>query len=170
TKISKHEEGRRDREVVRLKQELSATRSYMQGIIEEQEAAGEELKSANEEARASNEELETSKEELQSTNEELNTANDELKSRNTELTQANGDLANVLAGLKIPLLIVGRALNIRRFTEAMEPMLNLIDSDVGRSILNLRPNIDIPDLEVLLRNAINGTAAESKELKGPDGC
>jgi len=47
------------RENARLKQELAATRDYLQSIIEEQEASAEELKSANEEAQASNEELET---------------------------------------------------------------------------------------------------------------
>jgi chromosome segregation ATPase len=76
----------------RLKQELPATREYLQSIIEEQEASAEELKSANEEVPASNKELETSKEELQSANEELNTLNDALKVRNADLADVNADL------------------------------------------------------------------------------
>src|SRR5258708_2463794 len=54
-----------------LEQELSATKLYLQSVIEEQEATTEELKSANEEIQSSNEEL-------QSTNEELLTAKKEL--------------------------------------------------------------------------------------------
>jgi two-component system CheB/CheR fusion protein len=144
------------RENARLKQEMAATREYLQSIIEEQEASTEELKSANEEAQASNEELETAKEELQSSNEELNTVNDELKTRNISLTEVNSDLSNVLASINVPLLMVGKDLNIRRFTGSMEPMLNLIDSDMGRSISDLKPNIDVPDLPELLRIVITG--------------
>ena len=144
------------RENARLKQELGATREYLQSIIEEQEASTEELKSANEEAQASNEELETAKEELQSANEELNTVNDELKTRNVALTEVNNDLSNVLTSINVPLVMVGKDLNIRRFTQSMEPMLNLIDSDIGRSISDLKPNIDLPDLPELLRGVVSG--------------
>jgi two-component system CheB/CheR fusion protein len=157
------------RENARLKQELTATRDYLQSIIEEQEASTEELKSANEEAQASNEELETAKEELQSTNEELNTVNDELKTRNTALTELNNDLSNVLTGINVPMIMVGRDLRIRRFTPSMEPMLNLIESDVGRSILDLKPNIDVPDLAELLRGVIHGVNPPPREIEGPKG-
>jgi len=157
------------RENARLKQELAATREYLQSIIEEQEASTEELKSANEEAQASNEELETAKEELQSTNEELNTLNDELKTRNAALTEVNNDLSNVLASINVPLIMVGKDLNIRRFTQSMEPMLNLIDSDIGRSILDLKPNIHVPDLPELLRSVVNGGSPGVREIQGPKG-
>lgn len=77
-----------------LKDELDATREYLQSIIEEQRTTNEELRSANEEIQSSNEELqsineelETAKEELQSTNEELTTVNEELQNRNDELLQ-----------------------------------------------------------------------------------
>ena len=73
-------------ENLHLKEELDATREYLQSIIEEQRTTNEELRSANEEIQSSNEELqsineelETAKEELQSTNEELTTVNEELK-------------------------------------------------------------------------------------------
>ena len=157
------------RENARLKQELGATREYLQAIIEEQEASTEELKSANEEAQASNEELETAKEELQSANEELNTVNDELKTRNVALTEVNNDLTNVLTGINVPLVMVGRDLNIRRFTPSMEPMLNLIDSDIGRSISDLKPNIDVPDLPELLRGVVHGGSPARREIEDPQG-
>jgi len=109
------------------------------------------------------------KEELQSTNEELNTVNDELKTRNTALTELNNDLSNVLTCINIPLVMVGRDLSIRRFTPSMERMLNLIESDVGRSISDLKPNINVPDLPELLRAVIHGAIPQSREIEGPKG-
>lgn len=165
----KTSEGGRHRENARLKQELAATQGYLQSIIEGQEAITEELQSANEEAQASNEELETAKEELQSANEELNTVNDELKTRNTALIEVNTDLSNVLAGINVPLVMVGKDLKIRRFTQAIVPMLNLIDSDIGRPIADLQPNIDVPDMLQLLREVVNGRSAAARQIQDPNG-
>ena len=157
------------RESTRLRQELAATREYLQSIIEEQEASTEELKSANEEAQASNEELETAKEELQSANEELNTVNEELKNRNVALVEANTDLSNVMTSINVPLVVVSKDLKIRHFTQAMAPMLNLVDADVGRSLSDLRPNIAVPDLPDMLRSVITGVAPRPREVLGPEG-
>jgi PAS domain S-box-containing protein len=168
-KQAKTTSGRSTQEISRLKKELAATREYLQSIIEDQEASTEELKSANEEAQASNEELETAKEELQSSNEELNTVNDELKTRNGALTDVNNDLSNVLTSINVPLVMVGKDLNIRHFTRSMEPVLNLIDSDIGRSISDLKPNIDVPDLPELLRNVVNGANPVVREVLDPTG-
>ena len=127
-----------------LERELAMTKEYLQSTIEEQESANEELKSANEELQSSNEELqstneelETSKEELQSTNEELTTVNDELQNRMGELQLTNDDLHNVLAGIDEAIVIVGMDLRIRRFTQSAEKLLNLVPSDVGRSVSQL---------------------------------
>src|SRR5579862_881737 len=138
---------------VGLRRELSASRDYLQSIIQELEAANEELQSANEEILSSNEELQsaneeldTAKEELQSMNEELNTLNDELHARNEELTILNSDLIHLLASVQIPIVMVTRDLRIRRFTPAAERALNIIPSDVGRPIGHLKPNFLCPDL------------------------
>ena len=52
--------------------------------------------------------------------------------------------------------MVGRDLRVRRFTRAIEPMLNLIPSDVGRSIFDLQSKIELPDLRRLLLDAMEG--------------
>jgi two-component system CheB/CheR fusion protein len=158
------------KELTQLRQELASTKEYLHSIIEQQEASSEELKSANEEAQASNEELETSKEELQSSNEELNTVNEELKTRNFALNEVNNDLKNVLTSINVPLVMVGRDLKIKRFTQSMEPMLNLIESDTGRSISDLKPNIDLPDLPELLRGVVSGgRSSPVRDVQGPKG-
>jgi len=171
--------GRRKVEVgpsAKLQQELMATREYLQAIIEEQETTNEELKAANEEVlsnneelQSTNEELETAKEELQSTNEELVTLTEQQTSRNVELTQLNDDLRNVLDGIKIPILMLGNDRRIRRFTPSAEKVFNLLPTDVGRPIQNLRPNLDLPDLQPLISRAIDTLALQEQNVRDLDG-
>jgi two-component system CheB/CheR fusion protein len=68
--------------VVQLKQELAATKGYLQSVIEEQELSQEELRSLNEEGLSTNEELRSTTEELETSNEELQSANEELTTLN----------------------------------------------------------------------------------------
>ncbi len=159
-----------------LEQELLSSREYMQSIIEEQEAtneelqsANEEIQSANEELQSTNEELETAKEELQSTNEELSTINEEHENRNQELMSSNNDLANLLASVELAIVILSDDLRIRRFTPTAKTLLNLIDADMGRPIGNIRPNVNIPDLEQRVREVIDTMSAQSSEVQDRDG-
>ena len=154
-----------DRTSARLRGELLATKEYLQSIIEDNATTLEELRAANEEAQAGNEELETAQEELESANEELNTLNEELKTSNLEFSKVNRDLANLLESISIPLVIVGRDLRIRRFTRAIEPMLNLIASDVGRSITDLQPQMELPDLRHLLLDAMEGGNRKPRDIR-----
>jgi two-component system CheB/CheR fusion protein len=170
-------EAAEDAKLVDLRQELTSTREHLQAIIETQEATNEaltveheEVLSANEELQSTNEELETAKEELQSTNEELTTLNEELQNRNAELGQLANDLSNLLVGVSIPVIVVGGDRRIRRFTAAAEPLLNLIPADVGRPIRDLRPNIDLPDLDSLISEVIGKGSLVEREVQGRDGC
>jgi two-component system CheB/CheR fusion protein len=153
----------------RLRHELVATKEYLQSIVENNATTLEELRAANEEAQAGNEELETAQEELESANEELNTLNEELKIGNTEFSKVNRDLANLLESLSIPLVMVGRDLRIRRFTRAIEPMLNLIASDVGRSITDLQPRIELPGLRRRLLDAMEGGDRKARDIRDSHG-
>ncbi|HSN99819.1 MAG TPA: PAS domain-containing protein, partial [Candidatus Nanopelagicales bacterium] len=164
------------REFGRLKQELAITREHMQSIIEEREAVNEELQSANEEILSSNEELqsineelETAKEELQSTNEELTTLNEELRTRNTELTQLNNDLNNSLSSVNLPIVMLSTDLRIRRFTPMAERVLNLIPTDVGRPIGDIRPKIEVGDLEARISDVIDTMRIFEADVRDRDG-
>ncbi|MDD5330379.1 MAG: chemotaxis protein CheB [Sulfuricella sp.] len=159
-----------------LEQELLNSRQYLQSIIEEREAANEELQSANEEIQSANEELqstneelETAKEELQSTNEELATINEEHDIRNQELGRVNNDLTNLLASVDLAVLILGEDLRIRRFTPKAKSLLNLIDTDVGRPIGNIRPNVVLPDLEQRALEVIETMTHQSLEVQDLQG-
>jgi two-component system CheB/CheR fusion protein len=168
--------GTAEKQVPQLQQELAATREYLQSVIEEYESACEELKSAseeilssNEELQSTNEELQTAKEETQSANEELATVNEELHHRNAELTRGNNDLINFLAAVNIPVVIVSRDLRIRRFTPLAETVLNLIPTDVGRPITDIKPNVDIPNLEQLISQVVEGLLPYEAEVRDKSG-
>src|SRR6266508_2793835 len=60
-----------ENELEQLKQELAATKDYLQSVIEQQEAANEELQSANEEVQSANEELQSINEEIETSKEEM---------------------------------------------------------------------------------------------------
>jgi two-component system CheB/CheR fusion protein len=158
-----------DTESSRLRRELAATKEYLRSIVAENATTLEELRAANEEAQAGNEELETAQEELESANEELNTLNEELKIGNLEFSKVNRDLANLLETISIPLVMVGRDLRIRRFTRAIEPMLNLIASDVGRSITDLQPRMELPGLRPLLLDAMQGGDRKPRDIRDSYG-
>ncbi len=165
-----------ERKVRQLSQELAAARDYLQSVIEEYEATNEELQSASEEAQSSNEELqsineelETSKEELESSNEELITLNEELNNRNAELGRLNSDLVNLLGSVQMPILMLDGQLRIRRFTPAAEKLLNLIPTDVGRPIGDLKLNLDCPDLEHLITEVIDTVSVREVETRDGAG-
>jgi len=86
-----------------------------------------------------------------------------------EFSKVNRDLTNLLESISIPLVMVGRDLRIRRFTRAMEPMLNLIASDVGRSITDLQPQIELPDLRRLLLDAMDGGSRQPRDIRDSHG-
>jgi two-component system, chemotaxis family, CheB/CheR fusion protein len=167
-KASDQAEAQLQQEIARLEHELTETRDYLQSIIEAQEAAAEELRSSNEEAQATNEELDTAKEELQASNEELNTVNEELRIRNAEQSSLNSDLRKLLENINVPLVMVGRDLRIRWFTPAMEPVLNLLPTDQGRVITDLRAPL-IPDFAEMLARTVGGGEERHLEFQRPDG-
>ncbi|MGC2063950.1 MAG: PAS domain-containing protein, partial [Thermodesulfovibrionales bacterium] len=161
-----------DEETARLRQEIAESKAHANTMTQEYEAANEELSALNEELQSSNEEMqsineemETAREELQSTNEELTTVNDELQSRNEETTQLNNDLFNVLRGVGIPIIILGSELQIRRFNDAAARLLNLIPSDAGRPLGNIRTNVNIPDLHQMVHDVINTLVIKQREVQ-----
>jgi two-component system CheB/CheR fusion protein len=137
-----------DSRVRELEHELRSAKEYLQSTVEEMETSNEELKSlneelqsANEELQSTNEELETSKEELQSVNEELVTVNSELEQKINELSKTSSDMQNLLSSTEIGTIFLDTSLNIQRFTPAMTKFINLIPTDVGRSVGHIVSNM-----------------------------
>jgi len=164
------------REEDRLRHELTATKEFLQSIIEDREAANEELRStneelqsANEELQSTNEELETAKEEIQSVNEELSTVNEELQHRNEELEHVNNDLNNLIASVDIPIVILDNDLRVRRFTPMAAHAFNLLPGDVGRRVSAIHGNVEVPDLEGLCMRVRDTRTPVSLETRGGEG-
>ena len=165
-----------DSHIIELQEELISNQEYQRSLVEKHDAAqedltasNEELQSANEELQSTNEELETAKEELQSSNEELTTVNDELQSRSLEQIQLSNDLINLLGSMEIPILMLGNDHRIRRFTPLAGKALNLISTDVGRPIGDLKLNFTSPgvdlDLDLLVSNVLKTTIATEIEVQ-----
>ena len=159
-----------------LKRESNQLREQLRSLIEEHETTSEEFKSAheevlsaNEELQSTNEELETAKEELQSTNEELTTLNEEMQNRNAELGSANNDLLNLLGHVDIPVVMVSNDLRIRRFTPPAQKLLNLLPGDIGRRLGEIRPNLEVEDLESLAREAIHRATPQERQVRTNQG-
>jgi two-component system CheB/CheR fusion protein len=169
-----------DQYLIDLQQELQTNHEYQQGLIEKYEhtqedlsTANEELQSTNEEFQSTNEELETAKEELQSSNEELTTVNDELQSRSIEQVQLSNDLINLLGSVDIPILMIDKSFCIRRFTPRAGKSFNLIPSDVGRPISDLKLNLTSSemdlDLNILVAEVLDTLVSKEIEVKDANG-
>ena len=163
-------------QIVQLRQELAATREYLQSIIESQEgtnqelqSANEEIQSGNEELQSTNEELQTSKEELESANEELHTVNEEMQHRNELLTQLNNDLTNLLYSVSLPIVMVGADLSVRRFTPQAASALGLASTDIGRPMPRLRLKLDMGKLEQNMLDVIHQVKSQELKVQNTDG-
>jgi two-component system, chemotaxis family, CheB/CheR fusion protein len=165
-----------DDEVAQLRQELGDHREYLQAITsrysaatEELQAANEEILSANEELQSTNEELQTSKEEIQSNNEELVTLNEELRSTNLQLSRIGDDFTNALNSVRIPLVMVGADLCIRRFTPSAATVFNLIPTDLGRPLGQIRTRLDVRDLEQMVLDVTATVSSREREVRDAEG-
>jgi two-component system CheB/CheR fusion protein len=163
------------RELLEQKSELHAARALLKEHLAEREAlredyqsANEEMLSANEELQSTNEELETSKEELQATNEELTTVNDELNSNNSTLHLLGNDLKNLLESTVIPIVMVDNDLRIRRMTPMAETVFKVLPSDIGRSITDIRPDLNV-DLKPLLTTVVQDGVNLEREVQDQQG-
>jgi two-component system CheB/CheR fusion protein len=155
--------------MAQLRAQLGSLLEDHETTLEEFKSVNEEVLSANEELQSTNEELETAKEELQSTNEELTTLNEEVQNRNAELSSANNDLLNLLSQVDVPVVMVSRDLCVRRFSPPAQKILNLLPSDVGRRLGQIRPNLDLQDMEPIVREVIERSTAQQREVRTKEG-
>lgn len=142
---------------------------YQKPTVEGMLSSNEELQSANEELQSTNEELETAKEELQSLNEELITTNEELQSRNLEVVLLNDDMINLLSGIDIPMVMLGKDLIIRRINNQTEKVLNISSFDIGTSIERIKLNVDIPNLDGKITKVIKSAKPQDFEVRNRTG-
>ena len=160
----------------RLESELDELKHHLQETIERSNASTEDLKASNEELQAMNEELrsateelETSKEELQSINEELTTVNDELKNRVEETVKISDDLQNLIASTDIAVVFVDAAMRIKRFTPRATDLFNLIPTDIGRPLSDVKHRFEGSDPVADAEATFRDLTAQETEIRGHDG-
>ncbi len=151
-----------------LEAELSFTRENLQALVEEVETANEELQSSNEEIVSANEELQSTNEELQSLNEELHTVNAEHQLKIKELIELNEDLNNYFNNTEIGQILLDRKLNIRKFTPVVTKQVNLIETDIGRSIADISTNFKDLDFINEIKNVLKTGIIAEKEITMSD--
>lgn len=165
-----------DAQLRRYEDDLDRTKRRLQSTIEESEtrqeelrAANEELLSINEEYKSTLEELETSQEELQSINEELKTLNDELKEKVDELSRANNDLKNLMAATDVAILFLDRNLRIRRYTQPLTRVFNIMPADEGRPLNHVTHRLNYEALHGDAENVLATLIPLEREVADSDG-
>ena len=164
-----------DQKAQELAQELTYTRETLQATIEELQASNEELKSTNEELQSTNEEfqstneeLETSREELQSVNEELVTVNSELQAKIDLLSQTENDMRILLDSTKIGIIFLDNHQFTKRFTAEATKILNLIPTDIGRPIHDIRTTIEYDGFKRDAQKVMDSLQPMEMELPSKD--
>jgi two-component system, chemotaxis family, CheB/CheR fusion protein len=152
-----------------LESELRDTKENLQAVIEEVESANEELQSSNEEIISSNEELQSTNEELQSLNEELHTVNAEHQLKIKELIDLNDDLNNYFNNSEVGQILIDGNLLVRKFTPFAKKQVNLIESDVGRSITDLSTNFKDDGFIDKIKAVMNTGKREEEEIVMNEG-
>lgn len=147
-----------------LEKELRETKENLQTLIEELESANEELMTSNEEMISSNEELQSTNEELQSINEELHTLSAEHQAKIRELIELNDDLNNYFSNSEVGQILVDKRLFIRKFSPTVTKQVNLIESDIGRSIADITTNIENVNLVSEIRKVTSNHRPFKKEV------
>lgn len=148
-----------------VEEELRNTKENLQAVIEEVESANEELQSSNEEIISSNEELQSTNEELQSLNEELHTVNAEHQLKIRELIELNDDMTNYFRTTEVGQILLDKKMVIKKFTPIATKQVNLIESDIGRSITDISTNfINLDFINEIKQTMISGKSVE-KEIQ-----
>ncbi|WP_347240056.1 MULTISPECIES: CheR family methyltransferase [Cyanophyceae] len=183
TSVERQELEDLEREIIQLRQALSAStqrelsaQAHLQAVIQEHNylnqslrVANEEILSSNEELQSTNEELQTAKEEIQATNEELTTTNEELRNRNLQQNRDNSDLNNFIDSLSVPILMLTNDLRIRRFTPTAQRLFNFISTDVGRPFNDFRTDFDVSHLEAMTLEVLETLNTGEQEIQTQSG-
>src|SRR5436190_10394865 len=67
------------------------------------------------------------------------------------------------------MVMLGRDLRIRRVTPGGGQRFGFLLTDVGRPITNIRPNIDVPDLEQMILEVINTVSVKERDVQDREG-
>lgn len=153
-------------QIVRYQEDLQSTLERAEVSTEELKASNEELQAINEELRSATEELETGKEELQSMNEELIALNYELQNKIEESDSSNDYLHNLIGATDIATIVIDKELHVMRFTPRAKDLFKLIPNDTGRSLTDIRHELDYTALVDDIYSAFHDLKAVERKVRG----
>ncbi|SEJ35727.1 two-component system, chemotaxis family, CheB/CheR fusion protein [Dyadobacter sp. SG02] len=145
-----------------LKEELATANEKLFSLNENMQSFNEELLSANEEMQSTNEEM-------QSINEELHTINADYQQKNKELLELNDDLNNYFKSNINGQLFVSSDLRLMRFSPGTVRHINLLESDIGRSITNISTNFRFETLSEDINKVLKDGLPITREVQANDG-
>jgi two-component system CheB/CheR fusion protein len=152
-----------------LEKELRETKENLQSVIEELETSNEELLTSNEEMISTNEELQSTNEELQSLNEELHTVSAEHQLKIKELIELNDDLNNYFQNNNIGQVLIDKHMIVRKFSPSITQQINLIESDIGRPIVDITNNLKDIDLISCIKRVMISNEGFTREVVNSNG-
>lgn len=167
---------RKDRRIARLEDDLVRVSESHQLILDARDLVREEMQTASEETICSNEELqrinealEYAKFELERTNDDLTKLNTALVEQNRELEAVGEDLLNLIAGVDIPILMLGRKLELKRSTRSAQSELGISPSDVGKRFFDLETCLRDPSIESDAQSVFLALAVGDREIVDGNG-
>lgn len=161
----KHQDPKLDKNYSQpLADELRLALENLQSKSKQLESSNESLQLAKEEVTLLNQELQLSTEEFHNSREELLSVSEELITINKQYTLGNDDLATFLSSKDIATLVLDTNLNIKHFTAATWSLLNLVRTDIGRPLTDIRLKFKDPTLLVDADKVISQLLPIEKEI------
>jgi two-component system CheB/CheR fusion protein len=102
-------------------------------------------------------------------NEELVTVNAELQAKIDQQARTENDMKSLLDSINIGTLFLDTGLNIKRYTAMATKLFNLIPTDVGRPIDDIRSNLKYDALTADAQGVLETLRSAEKELETKAG-
>ena len=141
----------------------------VRGLEAEAQRLREQLQMTVEQYDTTVEELKLSNEELQAVNEELRAVNEELKYSIDEVSQTNDDLRNLIASTDIATIFLDRELRITLFTPRARDLFNLIPTDTGRPLSDIRSTLQYDILSTDATHVLERQQPVEREVQTTTG-
>lgn len=152
-----------------LEQENKDQKDQLATASEKLFALNENMQSFNEELLSANEEMQSTNEEMQSINEELHTINADYQLKNKELLELNDDLNNYFKSNINGQLFVDSELRLMRFSPGTVRHINLLESDIGRSLSNISTNFRFETIADDVGQVVENGYPVTREVQANDG-
>lgn len=158
-----------ENELEAVRRDLSSAQSQLRASEDERHRLQAEALAINQEYQSTHEEMLTSQEELQSLNEELTVLNGQLQETLERQRRASNDLQNVLYSTNVATLFLDRELKVRFFTPSIKAIYNLLSTDIGRPLGDLRPITKDTDLLAEAPEVLRTGVERKREIEADEG-